>query len=69
MSPARMSLTKLSLFGNNLIISGHGETLVSDNPARDGKIANLFYSVGKKLFFLFNEKKTITEEMKCKSVR
>ncbi len=51
-----------------LIISGHGETLVSDNPAGDGKIANLFYSVGKKMFFLFNKKKTITEEMKYVSL-
>ncbi len=43
-SPAGMSLTKLSLVGNNLIIPAW-ERLFSDNPARDGKIGNLFYSV------------------------
>jgi hypothetical protein len=36
-----MSLTKLSLGGNNLI----RESLVSDIPDGDGKIDNLFYSV------------------------
>ncbi len=41
-SPAGMSLTKLSLAGNNLIIPGHGECWVSDTPVGDGKIANLF---------------------------
>ncbi len=43
-SPARMSLTKLSLAGKSLIIPGQGE-FVCDIPAGDGKIANLFYSV------------------------
>jgi hypothetical protein len=41
-----MSLTKLSLVGNNLIIPGQRESLVSDIPVGDEKIANLFYSVG-----------------------
>ncbi len=36
-----MSLTNLSLAGNNLIIFG----LVSDVPVGDGKIINYFYSV------------------------
>ncbi len=40
-SPAGMSLTKLSLAGKNLIIPAR-ESLVSDNPAGDGKIDNLF---------------------------
>ncbi len=40
--PAGMSLTKLSLAGNNLIIPDHGEFGISDIPAGDGKIANLF---------------------------
>jgi hypothetical protein len=40
-----MSLIKLSLDRNNLIIRAHGE-LVSDIPAADGKTVNLFYSVG-----------------------
>ncbi len=61
-----MSLTKLSMAGNNLIIplfpSGEGFGLVSDIPAGDGKMANYFYSVGVDLiirqqesvvFFLF----------------
>jgi hypothetical protein len=39
-----MSLTKLSLDGSNLIIPGRG-SFVSDIPAGDGKIINLFYSV------------------------
>jgi hypothetical protein len=38
-----MSLTKLSLAGNNLIIPGQGE-LVSDIPAGTGKLI-AFYSV------------------------
>jgi hypothetical protein len=38
-----MSLTKLSLNGNILIIPAR-ESLVSDIPAGDGKTANLFYS-------------------------
>jgi hypothetical protein len=41
-SPAGMSLTKLFLDGNNLIISCQGEF-----GAGDGKIANLFYSVAR----------------------
>ena len=44
LSPARMSLTKLSLAGNNLIIPGQGE-FVSEIPAGDRKIIDLFYSV------------------------
>ncbi len=52
-SPAGMSLTKLSLGGNNLIIPGQWEFgTVSDIPAEDGKIANLFYSVGVRLTVL-----------------
>jgi hypothetical protein len=39
-----MSLTKLSLAGNNLIIPSW-ESLVSDFLAGDGKTAKLFYSV------------------------
>jgi hypothetical protein len=41
-----MSLTKLSLAGNNLIIPGQEEFDYSDIPAGDGKNDNLFYSVG-----------------------
>ncbi len=41
-SPAGMSFTKFSLDGDNLIISGQRESLVSDIPAGDGKTANLF---------------------------
>jgi hypothetical protein len=40
-----MSLTKLSLAGNDLVIPWlfpARETLVSDIPAEDGKIDNLF---------------------------
>jgi hypothetical protein len=37
-----MSLTKRSLAGNNEIIPGLGESLVSDIPSGDVKIANLF---------------------------
>jgi hypothetical protein len=44
-SLAGMSLTKFSLAGNNLIIPGRGESLVSDIPTGDGKNDNLFYSV------------------------
>jgi len=40
-SPAGMR-TKLSLGGYNLIFPAHGESLVSDIPAGDGKIVNLF---------------------------
>ncbi len=43
-SPAGMSLTKFSLIGNNLLLPAR-ESLVSDMPAGDGKIAYLFYSV------------------------
>jgi hypothetical protein len=39
-----MSLTKLSLVGKNKNYSW--ESLISDIPAGDGKMANLFYSVG-----------------------
>jgi hypothetical protein len=39
-----MSLTKLSLSGNNVIIPGHGE-LISEIPAEDGKNDSLIYSV------------------------
>jgi hypothetical protein len=58
-----MSLTNLSLAGNNLIIPGAKETLIRDIPAGDGKKDNLFYAVnntcspcflvGKKVFYLF----------------
>jgi hypothetical protein len=45
-SPAGMSLTKLSLAGNKLIFKPIArESLVSDIPAGDGKIEDLFYSV------------------------
>ncbi len=39
-----MSLTELSQGGNNLVIPAQGETtsLVSDIPAGDGNVANLF---------------------------
>jgi hypothetical protein len=41
-----MSLTELSLAGNNLIIPGQGEFgTVSDIPPWDGKTANLFFTV------------------------
>ncbi len=41
-----MSLTELSLAGNNLItVFPAMESLVCDIPAGDGKIDNLFYSV------------------------
>jgi hypothetical protein len=40
-----MSLTKLSLAGNNEIMPSR-ESLGSDIPARDGKIANLFLQCG-----------------------
>jgi hypothetical protein len=39
--PAGMSLIKLSLAAKNLIFPAR-ESLVSDIPAGDGKIANLF---------------------------
>ncbi len=45
LSLAGMSLTKLSLAGNNLIIPGQGEFGKCDIPPGEGKIANLFYSV------------------------
>ncbi len=47
-SPAGMSLTKLSLGGNNLFIASlfpPRESLVSDIPAGDGNIEKLFYGV------------------------
>jgi hypothetical protein len=48
-SPTRMSLTKLSLGGNDLCnYSGQGE-LVSDLPAGDGEIPNLFFIILKSL--------------------
>jgi hypothetical protein len=40
-SPAGMSLTKLSLAVNHLFFPAR-ESLVSDIPTEDGKIANLF---------------------------
>jgi hypothetical protein len=40
--PQRDVTIQLSLVGNNLIIPGQGEFAVSDIPAGDGKIANLF---------------------------
>jgi hypothetical protein len=47
-SPAGMSLTKLSLGGNNLYMTSLfplREILVSDIPAGDGNIEKLFYGV------------------------
>jgi hypothetical protein len=46
-SPAGMSLTRLSLDGNTVVkLFPSRESLVSDIPTGDGKIANLFlYSV------------------------
>jgi hypothetical protein len=41
---AGMSLTKLSLAGNNLFNPAR-ESLVNGIPTRDGKIVSLFYSV------------------------
>jgi hypothetical protein len=41
-----MSLIKLSMAGNNLIIPDWGEFIASDIPAGDRKNDNLFYSVG-----------------------
>jgi hypothetical protein len=41
-SPGGMSLTKLSVVGNNLIIPNQRESLVSEIPAGDRKLANLF---------------------------
>ncbi len=40
-----MSLTKLSLGGNNFKFFLHRQSLVRDIPAGDGNVANLFYSV------------------------
>jgi hypothetical protein len=40
-----MSLSKLSLAGNNLIIPGCNESLVIDIPASDGKKAKTFFTV------------------------
>ncbi len=44
LSSAGMSMTKLSLAGNNLIIPVR-QSLVSDIPAGEGKIVNAFYNV------------------------
>ncbi len=47
-SPAEMSLTKVSLGGNNLYLTSlfpPRESLVSDIPAGDGNIEKLFYGV------------------------
>jgi hypothetical protein len=53
-----MSLTKLSLTGNNLIITAARESLVSDIPAGDGKNYNLFLQCSPcKLRFLCKEKR------------
>jgi hypothetical protein len=46
-----MSLTKLSLGGNNLYMASlvlHRESLVSDIPAGDGNIEKFFYGVSDK---------------------
>jgi hypothetical protein len=40
-----MSNAKLSLGGKNLIIPAPRESLVSDIPAGDGNVANLFFTV------------------------
>ncbi len=56
-SPAGMSLTKLSLVGNNLIIPGQGE-FGKWHPHLGRKTANLFYSVGHVLRILC----TLSEE-------
>ncbi len=53
-STAGMSLTKLSLGGNNDVIYKlfpPGENLVCDIPAEDGNIEKLFYSEGKGLSY------------------
>jgi hypothetical protein len=47
-SAARISLTKLSLGGNNFYVTSlfpHRETLISDIPAGDGNIEKLFFTV------------------------
>jgi hypothetical protein len=47
-SPAGLSLTKISVAGNNLYKTSlfpPRESLVSDNPARDGKIVTFFCNV------------------------
>jgi hypothetical protein len=54
-----MSLTKFSLVEKNLIIPGHGESLISDIPAGEGKSLTFFYSV------IANNGKTST----CRSER
>ncbi len=51
LSLAGMSLTKLSLAGIIKLFPARGE-LVSDIPAGDGKIDNLFYSVRSPLTYL-----------------
>jgi hypothetical protein len=45
-SPAGMSLIKLSLGGNNFSFFPPRESLVSDIPAGDGKMANSFLQCG-----------------------
>ncbi len=62
-----MSLTKLFLAGNNLIIPG--QCLVRDIPAGDGKIANLFvqfmvYSIGAAAFCTVTELNSLKEKLK-----
>jgi hypothetical protein len=65
-NPAGMSLTKLSLAGNNLIIPGQRESLVSDIPAGDWKIANIFLPCGKfGIDSLHSFESQFLNEMKC----
>jgi hypothetical protein len=48
--PRRDVTTKLSLGGNNVVITElflPRGSLVSDIPAGDGKLVNIFYSVGR----------------------
>jgi hypothetical protein len=55
-SPAGMSLTKLSLGGNNDVVYKlfpPRESLVSDIPAGDGKIVNLFLQCNKVICIYF----------------
>ncbi len=52
-SPAGMSLTKLSLAGNNLIIPGQREFGFSDIPAGDGNIANHFFTVYSTMYSMY----------------
>jgi hypothetical protein len=53
-SPAGMSLTRLSLGGNNEVIKPYKlfpptESLVSDIPAGDGNVEKLFYGVAESI--------------------